>query len=74
MKNYDPQHDPIADAGPGHNRDYAPTYWIATAGAPPPDDGAIRGDVDADVVVIGSGYTGLSCAIHLAKEDRKSVV
>lgn len=68
MKNYDPQHDPIADAGPGHNRDYAPTYWIATAGAPPPDDGAIRGDVDADVVVIGSGYTGLSCAIHLAKE------
>ena len=68
MKNYDPQHDPIADAGPGHNRDYAPTYWIATAGAPPPGDGAIRGDVDADVVVIGSGYTGLSCAIHLAKE------
>ena len=68
MQNYDPQHDPIADAGPGHNRDYAPTYWIATAGAPPPDDGPISGDVDADVVVIGSGYTGLSCAIHLAKE------
>ncbi|MDZ4738697.1 MAG: FAD-binding oxidoreductase [Alphaproteobacteria bacterium] len=68
MQNYDPQHDPIADAGPGHNRDYAPTYWIATAGAPPPDDGPISGDLDADVVVIGSGYTGLSCAIHLAKE------
>ena len=68
MQNYDPHYDPIADAGPGHNRDYAPTYWIATAGEPPPDDGPISGDVDADVVVIGSGYTGLSCAIHLAKE------
>lgn len=65
---YDPRYDPLVDAGPGHNRDYAPTYWIGTAGAPPEDDGPISGDVDADVVVVGSGYTGLSCAIHLAKE------
>ena len=28
---YDPRYDPIVDAGPGHNRDYAPTYWIGTA-------------------------------------------
>ncbi len=68
MQNYDPHYDPIADAGPGHNRDYAPTYWIATAGEPPQDDGPVTGNLDADVVVIGSGYTGLSCAIHLAKE------
>ena len=65
---YDPRYDPLVDAGPGHNRDYAPTYWIGTAGPPPEDDGPISGDVDADVVVVGSGYTGLSCAIHLAKE------
>lgn len=65
---YDPRYDPVVDAGPGHNRNYAPTYWIGTAGDPPMDDGPISGDVDADVVVIGSGYTGLSCAIHLAKE------
>jgi taurine dehydrogenase large subunit len=58
----------LVDVGPGINRDYAPTYWIATAGEPPPDDGPVTGDLDADVVVIGSGYTGLSCAIHLAKE------
>ena len=32
------------------------------------DDGPVTRDVDADVVVVGSGYTGLSCAIHLAKE------
>jgi glycine/D-amino acid oxidase-like deaminating enzyme len=65
---YDPRYDPLTDAGPGHNRDYAPTYWIATAGAPPEDDGPLAADIDADVVVVGSGYTGLSCAIHLAKE------
>ena len=68
MDKYDPSYDPIVSDGPGHDRDYAPTYWIATAGVPPQDDGRITGDVDADVVVIGSGYTGLSCAIHLAKE------
>jgi glycine/D-amino acid oxidase-like deaminating enzyme len=65
---YDPRHDPLVSVSPGRNQDYAPTYWIATAGEPPLDDGPITGDVDADVVVIGSGYTGLSCAIHLAKE------
>ena len=65
---YDPKYDPIVDAGPGHNRDHAPTYWIGTAGTPPDDDGPVSGDMDVDVVVIGSGYTGLSTAIHLAKD------
>ncbi len=65
---YDPRYDPIVDAGPGHNRDYAPTYWVDTAGPPPADDGPVSGDFETDVVVIGSGYTGLSTAIHLAKE------
>ncbi|MEM7506564.1 MAG: FAD-binding oxidoreductase [Pseudomonadota bacterium] len=65
---YDPHYDPIVDAGPGHNRDYAPTYWIGTAGAPPEDDGPIGEDVDTDVVIVGSGYTGLSTAIHLARD------
>ncbi len=68
LNSYDPRYDPLVDAGPGHNRDYAPTYWIATAGTPPPDDGPITGDLDTDVVVIGSGYTGLACAIFLAQE------
>ncbi|WP_252910495.1 NAD(P)/FAD-dependent oxidoreductase [Aliihoeflea aestuarii] len=65
---YDPQYDPVTDEGPGINRDYAPTYWIGTAGTPPADDGPIQGDVDCDVAIIGSGYTGLSAAIHLARE------
>ncbi len=65
---FDPFYDPMTADALGPRSDYAPTYWIGTAGKPPADDGAVTGDMDADVVVIGSGYTGLSCAIHLAKE------
>lgn len=65
---FDPLYDPMTARGLGPRSDYAPTYWIGTAGPAPADDGPIRGDLDADVVVIGSGYTGLSCALHLAKE------
>ncbi|KAA0069216.1 FAD-binding oxidoreductase [Tardiphaga sp. P9-11] len=65
---YDQHYDPLVSSGPGTNRDYAPTYWAATAGTPPPDDGLITGDVDADVAIVGSGYTGLACAIFLARE------
>lgn len=66
---YEPHYDPLVSEGPGRNQDYAPTYWIATAGKPPPDsDGPIVRDIDVDVAIIGSGYTGLACAIHLARE------
>ncbi|WP_420133311.1 NAD(P)/FAD-dependent oxidoreductase [Rhodopseudomonas sp.] len=65
---YDPHYDPLVSDGPGHNRDYAPTYWHATAGALPADDGPVTGDIDADVAIVGSGYTGLACAIFLARE------
>lgn len=65
---YDPTYDPLVAPDPGCCTGYAPTYWIGTAGPAPDDDGPVARDMDADVVVIGSGYTGLSCAIHLAKE------
>jgi glycine/D-amino acid oxidase-like deaminating enzyme len=54
--------------GPGHNRAHAPTWWAASAGAPPEDDGPVSGDIDADVVIIGSGFTGLTTALFLARE------
>ena len=28
-------------------RDYAPTYWVATARTPPEDDGPVGADLDA---------------------------
>ena len=45
-----------------------PTYWIATAGEPPDTDGPVISDIDTDVAVVGSGYTGLACAIFLSRE------
>lgn len=65
---YDPRYDPLVAADPGAGRAYAPTYWVASAGAPPPDDGPITGDIDVDVAVIGSGATGISTALYLAQE------
>lgn len=65
---YDPAYDPLVDRNPGQGREYAPTYWVETAGSPPEDDGPVVSDCDTDIVVIGSGYTGLNCAIHLARE------
>jgi len=67
-QDYDPLYDPLVDATPGRNRAYAPTYWVATAGTPPDDDGPVQSDLDADVVIIGSGFTGLTCALFLARE------
>jgi glycine/D-amino acid oxidase-like deaminating enzyme len=68
MSDYVPTYDPLVATGPGHDQNYAPTYWAATAGAAPGDDGAIKHDMDADVVVIGSGFTGLATALFLARE------
>jgi glycine/D-amino acid oxidase-like deaminating enzyme len=48
-------------------------WWIAEAG-PPPVLPALAGDVDADVVVIGGGYTGLWAAWHVLEEDRDARV
>ena len=65
---YDPRYDPLTAADPGTGRDYAPSYWAATAGQAPEDDGPVHGDIDTDVVVIGSGSTGISTALYLAQE------
>ena len=67
-KRYDPRYDPLVAADPGAGRAYAPTYWVATAGAPPADDGPVVRDLDVDVAVIGSGSTGMSTALSLARE------
>src|SRR3954468_9931060 len=40
------------------------SLWAAVT-PPGPDLPALEGDASADVVVIGAGFTGLSCALHL---------
>lgn len=65
---YNPRYDPLASPSVGAGMAYAPTYWVATAGDPPEDDGQVRADMDADVVIIGAGFTGLATTLFLAKE------
>jgi glycine/D-amino acid oxidase-like deaminating enzyme len=48
-------------------------WWIAEAGAPAPAP-SLAGDLDADVVVIGGGYTGLWTAWELAEAGAQVVV
>ncbi len=68
-KRYDPQYDPLVAPTPGAGRAYAPTYWVASAGTPPEDDGPVTHDIDVDVVIVGSGSTGMSAALYLAQEQ-----
>src|SRR5699024_10543062 len=65
---YDPAYDPPVARRCGIGQEYAPTYWIGTAGTPPADDGPVTADMEVDVAIIGSGFTGLSAAIFLAQE------
>ena len=44
------------------------SYWQATAGPPPPGLAPLAGEESCDVAVIGGGYTGLSAALHLARD------
>ncbi len=52
---------------------YAPSYYAATAiGAP--DCPSLEGAVEADVCVVGAGYTGISTALNLAERGYSVVV
>ncbi len=68
-------YDPLHDLTPGTNTPYPQSYWAQNSGPAPTDEGQLKQDIDADVVIIGAGYTGLSCALHLAKEHHcKAIV
>lgn len=49
------------------------SLWRATA-TPAPLTAALEGRAEADVVVVGAGYTGLSCALALADAGRAVIV
>ena len=51
-----------------------PNSWYCASTALLPEQGSLKGAVQADVCVIGAGYTGLSAALHLAKAGKRVVV
>jgi gamma-glutamylputrescine oxidase len=66
--------DPLKGRGPGQGLPHAPSYWSAVSGAAPADDGALSGERETDIAVIGGGYTGLSAAYHLARGGARVTV
>jgi len=69
-------YDPLRHYSPGCGEKYPDSYWASVSGidsgassiGSSGDDGQIIRDIETDVVIIGAGYTGLSTALHLAKE------
>jgi len=61
-------YDPLKHQSPGQGAPYPRSYWADTSTAAPANDGPVNGDINVDVAIIGGGYTGLSCALHLARE------
>ena len=51
----------------------SPSLWAATAAAPPPTE-RLAESTQADVLVVGGGYAGLSTALHLAERGVRVVL
>ncbi|MDH3694502.1 MAG: FAD-binding oxidoreductase [Gammaproteobacteria bacterium] len=45
-----------------------PSYWEATAGSTAQNYDPLQTDESCDIAIIGGGYTGLSAALHLARD------
>ncbi|MFQ3255438.1 MAG: gamma-glutamylputrescine oxidase, partial [Loktanella salsilacus] len=51
-----------------------PASWYAATADLPPQRPSLRGNQQADVCIIGAGYTGLTAALRLAQAGRKVIV
>ena len=51
-----------------------PPSWYAASAEPLPEQPALQGRTDADVCILGAGYTGLSAALELAEAGYRVVV
>jgi glycine/D-amino acid oxidase-like deaminating enzyme len=61
-------YDPIIETHPQPGQGHPNSYWArdVTLG----ENQSLETDTEAEVVIIGAGYTGLSAAYHLAKEHK----
>ncbi len=53
--------------------EHAPSWYAATA-SPAPERPTLAGQHNADVAIVGAGFTGLSAALHLAEAGFKVAV
>ena len=51
-----------------------PSSWYAASATPLPKQPTLQGRIDADVCILGAGYTGLSAALELAEAGYSVVV
>jgi len=63
-------YDPLIHFSPGEGTAYPKSYWADCSGSAPDTCSALDSDIDVDVAIIGGGYTGLSCALHLAQNHK----
>lgn len=62
-------YDPLVDLCPPSNQQFPDSYWASTNNCEKyaSECEMLQGHKQTDVVIIGAGYTGLSCALHLAE-------
>ncbi|RZA32573.1 MAG: FAD-binding oxidoreductase, partial [Lysobacteraceae bacterium] len=48
-----------------------PPSWYAASATLLPEQPVLQGRIDADVCILGAGYTGLSAALELAEAGYK---
>ena len=48
-------YDPLRSISPGEGLDHVDSYWAATAGPSPGDDGRLQSPIETDVAIIGGG-------------------
>ncbi|MBU1309006.1 MAG: FAD-binding oxidoreductase [Gammaproteobacteria bacterium] len=65
-------YDPLIDRAVPAAQPYPSSYWAASTTSTKPCN-PLMADISTDVLVIGAGYTGLSCAIELAGELGREV-
>ncbi len=68
-----PMYDPLHHACPGPNRPQPNSYWHSHSQALWPSL-STRLPAQADIVVIGAGYTGLNAALELAERYQQQVL